>query len=204
MGNAISTREVAMTITFRVDDGYDTTSPVPAVINPHQLGSLRDLLAEHASRLGTELPTPDYDDPEDGTFAFEARVCPLALASLSACFDHYDAVIAVLDEAQFRARRIRVSRDDPHGDIRLALSSNPDAAPGLNAANGNAYALLETLGLEPDSVGAVPLAELRQRLTDPRIRRRLDGDHQLTRYVSALVAMAAVKPIDGELSLAWA
>ena len=71
-------------------------------------------------------------------------------------------------------------------------------------ADWNAYALLETLGISAANNGVVPIVELRERLTDPRIRRRLDGDPQLTRYVPTLVAMAAVKPIDGELSLAWA
>ena len=96
-----------MTITFRVDDGHDTITPIPAIITPHQLGSLRDLLAEHGDRLGLALLVPDYGDPGEPAFAFEARVCPVALASLSACSDHYPGVIEVLDEAQFRARRVR-------------------------------------------------------------------------------------------------
>ncbi|MGT2516553.1 hypothetical protein ACVOMT_22250 [Sphingomonas panni] len=52
--------------------------------------------------------------------AFEARVCPLPLASLSAILDHGEAAIAVLDEAQFAARRIRVRREEEYraGDDR--------------------------------------------------------------------------------------
>lgn len=193
-----------MTITFRIDDGHDIREPGPAIITVHQLGSLRVLLAGHSERLGIPLVLPEYGDPSEPDFSFDARVCPLALAAVSACFDHYPPAIAVLDEAQFRGRRVRVWRYGSKPDIHLSLSSNPDAAPELEVANSNAYALLETLGLDAESVGVVPVAELRQRLTDPRIRRRLEDDPQLSRYVPTLVAMAALTPVEGELSLAWA
>lgn len=193
-----------MTITFRIDDGHAGMDPTPAIVTPEQLASLRDLLADRSERMQVQLAFVDHDDPDDGSFAFEARVCPLSLASVAACFDHDPAVIAVLDEAQFRGRRIRLSRDAARGDaIRLALSWSHDAAPELNVANGNAYALLETLGLDAESVGEIPVDELRDRLTDPRIRRRLDGDPWLARYVPRLVAMAAVKPVAGVPHLAW-
>ncbi len=48
------------------------------------------------------------------------------------------------------------------------------------------------------------MSELRERLMDPRIRRRLDDDPHMTRYVEALTTMAALKPVDGEYHLAWA
>jgi len=193
-----------MIITFRIDDGHDIREPGPAIITVHQLGSLRDLLAAQSERLGVPLMIPEYGDTAEPDFSFDARICPLALAMVSACFDHYPPAISVLDEAQFRGRRVRVWRYGPTRDIHLSLSSNPDAAPELEVATGNAYALLETLGLDAESVGFMPVTELRQRLTDPRIRRRLDDDPQLSRYVPTLVAMAALKPIEGDLSLAWA
>ena len=193
-----------MTITFRIDDGLDTLLPTPAVITTDQLGSLRDLLAEQGERLGFCLLFPEYGEVSEPAFAFEARVCPLALATVSRCFDHDPSVIAVLDEAQFIGRRVRVWRMEWAGDIRIGLATGLDNVPELEVANGNAYALLETLGLDPESVGELPVAELRQRLTDPRIRRRLDDDAQLGRYVPTLLAMVAAKPTISDLSLAWA
>ena len=193
-----------MTITFRIDDGLDTLLPTPAVITTDQLGSLRDLLAEQGDRLGFSLLFPQHGEVSEAAFAFEARVCPLALAMVSRCFDHDPSVIAVLDEAQFLGRRVRVWRMGWSGDIRIGLASGLDDVPELEVANGNAYALLETLGLDPDSVGELPIAELRQRLSDPRVRRRLDDDAQLARYVPTLLAMVKAKPTISELSLAWA
>ncbi len=192
-----------MTITFRVDDGLDTLLPTPAVITTDQLGSLRNLLAEQGEHLGFCLLFPEHGEVSEAAFAFEARVCPLALAMVSRCFDHDLSVIAVLDEAQFLGRRVRVWRMGWSGDIRIGLASGLDDVPGLEVANGNAYALLETLGLDPDSMGELPIAELRQRLSDPRVRRRLDDDAQLARYVPILLAMVKAKPTISELSLAW-
>lgn len=192
-----------MTITFRVDDGHNILSPSPAVITPDQLGALRDLLAEQSARTGAPMVMPIHGEPVSGSFEIEARVCPLALASIARCFDHDPAVIAVIDEAQFRGRRVRIWQEEPTGDIRLGLGLNPDDAPELELASGNAFALLASLGLDEESCGTIPMSQLRQRLMDPRIRRRLDGDPHMSRYVEALTTMAALKPTDGEYHLAW-
>lgn len=88
------------------------------------------------------------------------------------------------------------SEPKPRG-ARFDLPRLPQPALGATI-----YALLKTLGLDPESVGDLPVAELRQRLSDPRIRRQLDGDAQLSRYVPILLAMIAAKPTTSELSLA--
>jgi hypothetical protein len=192
-----------MTITFRVDDGHNILSPSPAVITPDQLGALRDLLAEHSAQTGAPMVMPIHGEPVSGSFEIEASVCPLALASIACCFDHDPAVIAVIDEAQFRGRRVRIWQEEPTGDIRLGLGLNPDGAPELELASGNALALLASLGLDEESCGTIPMSQLRQRLMDPRIRRRLDGDPRMSRYVETLTTMAALKPTEGEYHLAW-
>lgn len=192
-----------MSITFRVDDGIDTRSILAANITPHQLGSLRDCLVAQSDRLGLDLIFTDEGEPGDPAFSFEARVCPLALATVSACFGHYPGVITVLDEAQYRRRRIRVWRTDGSPDIMLGLASNPDNAPELNVSTSNGYALLESLGLDAEAVGAITMADLRDRLTSPQLRRRLDDEPGLAKYLPTLTQMAAGKPIEGELLLVW-
>ncbi|MBB5713175.1 hypothetical protein FHT02_004445 [Sphingomonas xinjiangensis] len=86
----------------------------------------------------------------------------------------------------------------------LALSSAPDAAPELNVSTNSAYAILDLLGLDRDSVGLIPLSELRSRLSDPIVHRRLNAEPGLDRYLPTLNEMARLKPVDGELHLAWA
>ena len=152
-----------MTITFRVDDGHNILSPSPAVITPDQLGALRDLVDEHSGRTGVPMVIPIHGGPAPGSFEIEVRVCPLALASIARCFDHDPAVIAIIDEAQFRARRVRIWQQEPTGDLRLGLGLNPDGAPELEVANGNAFGLLVSLGLDEESCGAIPLSGVTSR-----------------------------------------
>ncbi|WP_375244158.1 hypothetical protein [Sphingomonas parapaucimobilis] len=193
-----------MTITFRIDDGHDIHGVPPAEISPLQLTTLCDYLRAQSERLGLSLIHHEWGTVDEPEFAFEARVCPLPLASLSAILDHADAAIAVLDEAQFIGRRIRVRREENIGLVMIEVAWTHDSAPSLNVANGNAYALLEGLGLDAESCGEIPLADLRRRLTDPVIHRRLGNDPHLSRYLPSLVAMARATSVPVEASLAWA
>ena len=193
-----------MTITFRIDDGHDVHAVPPAEITRDQLSVLCDYLRAQSERLGYPLIAHEWGTTDEPEFAFEARVCPLPLASLSAILDHGEAAIAILDEAQFAARRIRVRREENIGLVMIEVAWTHDSAPALNVANGNAYALLESLGLDAESFGEIPLAELRRRLTDPVIHDRLTADPHLSRYLPSLVAMARSKTNPPDASLAWA
>jgi len=192
-----------MTITFRVEDGRSILPPSPAVITPDQLASLRDLLAEQSLRLGFAMLLPVHGLTGDPWFELDARVCHLSLAVVSKCFDHAPSVIAILDEAQFLGRRVRVAQTERAGDITMRLSLNPDAAPEIALANAQALALLDGLGIDRQVAGMVTMTELRQRLTTPRIRRRLDAEPQMVNCVETLTTMAALKPTEGEYLLAW-
>ncbi len=130
-----------MTITFRVEDGSAILAPMAAIITPDQLASLRDLLADQSLRLGFALLLPGSGVTGDPWFEFDARVCHLSLAVVSKCFDHDPSVIAILDEAQFLGRRVRVAQTEPTGDITMRLSLNPDAAPEIALANRQAGAV---------------------------------------------------------------
>ena len=192
-----------MTITFRIENGNGILPPKEAVITPDQLGSLRDLLAEQSIRLGFTLLLPIHGVTGDPSFELEARTCHLALASVSRCFEHDPGVITILEEAQYLGRRVRIWQDRPSGDIKIRLSLTPDAAPHLPVTESTAMALLDGLGLDRERAGIVAMTELRDRLTDPRIRRRLDADPTMAPHVDTVTAMAALKPVAGEYLLAW-
>jgi len=192
-----------MTITFRIENGNGTLPPKAAIVTPDQLASLRDLLAEQSLRLGITMLVPIHGVTGDPTFDLEARICPLALASVSQCFDHDPDVIAVLDEAQFLGRRVRIWQAEHGGDVRIRLSLTPDAAPQLALTEAHAMTLLNGLGLDRSRSGVIAMTELRDRLTSPRIRRRLAADPAMASYVETLTAMAVLKPVEGECRLAW-
>lgn len=195
--------EVAMTITFRVENGNSILPPRAAIITPDQLGALRDLLAEQSQRLGFPMLATIRETAGDDAFDLEARVCHLALAVVSKCFDHDPDVIAILDEAQYLGRRVRIWQDQRGSDIKMRLSLTPDGAPQLTVADDSAMALLAGLGLGRANAGVIAMAELRDRLTNPRIRRRLDDDPAMATCVETLTAMAALKPVEGDHLLAW-
>jgi hypothetical protein len=103
-----------------------------------------------------------------------------------------------LDEAQFLGRRVRIAQTERSGDIEMRLSLNPDSAAEMALTNPAALTLLDGLGIDRKTAGMVPMTELRQRLMDPRIRRRLDADPALSESVQVLATMAGLKPADGE------
>src|SRR3546814_12544193 len=71
--------------------------------------------------------------------------------------------------------------------MRVALTS--DCGLELDLAYGNAYALLEALGMATDSVGEIPLEQVRNRLADPDTPARAAErgvDHYLPRIARLL------------------
>jgi hypothetical protein len=192
-----------MTITFRVKD--ETRTPVtPQFITHLRAVALCRLLTEKALRLGEDMVHPIHGTLDTGSYAFEARVCPVALAQLSRVFYDWPPAIALFDEAQFRRRRLRIARRMRHGPVVMEISASHDFAPEVSMPNAGAYALLKTLGLSPDSYGAISLTDMRQRLTDPVIRGRLEGDPKgLGQYVYDLERMVETETVAGHLTMAW-
>lgn len=193
-----------MTIMFRIRDTHDTFAVPPATINRDQLADLLDYLAIQSTRLGLTLVHDEDGTTADFGFSFEMRVRPLALASLTAIFDHDRHVIAVIDEAQYLGRRVRVRREENIGLIRIEVAFTRDVESLLRLPDRNAYALLEGLGIDAGPSGEIPLAELRSRLTDPTIHRRLGDDPMLAGHLPSLAAMARNPDPAFEGRLTWA
>lgn len=192
-----------MTITFRVKDEA-ATSVMRLHLTTLRVAALCKLLGQHAARYDDDYIFPIHGTPDTPGYAFEARVCPIPLAELSRVFYHYEPAIALFDEAQYHRRRVRISRSARHPDPILDIAASSDNAPQLAMTNVHAYALLNTLGLRPDSYGAIPIADVRQRLIDPAIRQRLDADPRgIGQFVPTLDQMAALKTPEGALTIAW-
>ncbi len=67
-------------------------------------------------------------------------------------FDYQTDVISVIEEAQFRCRRVRVYRVEEGGTINMRVALTSDQGVELDLTPANAYALLEGLGLRPTAL----------------------------------------------------
>lgn len=192
-----------MSITFRIATASDDQPGPVATINARQLAAFRALLREEGDRLGIALLDPDSDEDRVLALNFEARICPLALASVARVFDHDPAVIAVLDEAQFRGRRMMLWWYENDGAIRMRPSVNSDLGAELDLADPDAHALLVGLGLNPDDVGEIPIDTIRVRLANPAIRRRAEADGTVS-MLERLERLLETAAADDSPRLEWA
>lgn len=192
-----------MSITFRIATAADDQDGPIATINARQLAAFRTYLREESLRVGTVLLDPDAAEDAYLSYHFEARVCPLALASITKVFDFATDVIGVVEEAQFRSRRISVYRAEPAGTINMRVALTSDLGLELDLASSNAYALLESLGLRPDSVGEIPIEAIRARRDNPAVRRRAT-EEGLTGYIERLDRLLVTADTDEACRLEWA
>ncbi|HEX7855021.1 MAG TPA: hypothetical protein VF503_15130 [Sphingobium sp.] len=192
-----------MSITFRIAIAADDQSRPIATLNARQLAAFRAFLREESVRSATVLLDPDAAEDAFLSYHFEARVCPLALASIARVFDFQTDAITVIEEAQFRSRRVSVYRIEETGKINMRVALTSDLGLELDLASGNAYALLEGLGLRPDSVGEIPIDTMRARLANPAVRRRA-GELGVAAYLDRLDQLLASAHADDTSRLEWA
>src|SRR3546814_18190482 len=83
--------------------------------------------------------------------------------------------------------------------MRVALTS--DCGLELDLAYGNAYALLEALGMATDSVGEIPLEQVRNRLADPDTPARA-AERGVHHHLPRVVRLLASETGSGDDSLA--
>lgn len=192
-----------MSITFRIATDADDRSVPVAVITAPQLGAFQRYLRDEGDRLGIVLLDPDGTDDDYLSYHFEARICPLSLASTGRVFDHDPDALAVLEEAQFRGRRVMVCRVESDRSIRMRVALTSDEGLELNLANGNAYALLESLGLHPHSVGEIAISDIRARIINPAVQRR-GHETGVADYIERLDRLLQLGDADESSRLEWA
>ncbi len=192
-----------MSITFRIATAADDQQGPVATITARQLAAFRTFLRDESARTGTVLLDPDAAEDEFLSYHFEARVCPVALASVTRVFDFQTDVISVVEEAQFRSRRVSVFRVEETRSIRMRVALTSDVGAELDLSTNNAHALLEGLGLRPDSVGEIPIDTVRARLANPAVRRRA-AEHGVTAYLDRLDQLLATAAADDTSRLEWA
>ena len=122
------------------NDEVEARSKV-AIITNRQLAAFRSFAKAHEQRRGDVII-----DPAGRCFAvyaFEARVCPIALAALARLFDFDLDMISVIDEAQFLGRLIRFERDAKDGTLRARVSETEDDSMDLRPSRTRSSAHAE-------------------------------------------------------------
>ena len=87
--------------------------------------------------MGIVLIDPEAADEDAFAYQFEARVCPIALARIARLFDYDVAVIGVIEEAQFQARRVSIVRIGGDGEIAMCVSLTSDLGLEPNLVSGS-------------------------------------------------------------------
>lgn len=186
-----------MSITFSIrSDTQPQAQPAP--VTARQLAAFRSFARERGELVGTDA----LDDAGYLAFEFEARVCPWSWATIAGIFGDSEAVIAVVEEAQFEGLNVRFWKDPDTATIMMGVANRADGTREMNLANGNAYALLDALGAPRDASGEIDLDELVDAIGDPATRRHLERQGMST-YLDQLDTMAAAPSAQGK-RLVWA
>jgi hypothetical protein len=114
-----------MTISYYIRSHGQEGATISASILPERLKKLCDLLHKEGARMGLDLLSSRAETPPQNA-AIEARIGPLALASLARAVDFDEALIGLFDEAQFRGRCLLAERNNECG-WTIHLSSTADA-----------------------------------------------------------------------------
>ena len=170
----------------------------PAVVTARQLAAFRAFARQHGQLVDV------YGDDDFGylAYGFEARVCPWSWATIAGLFGDSEAVIAVVEEAQFEGLNVRFWKDEESASIMMGVSTTPDGTTEMQLSNANAYALLAAIGAQRDATGEIDLADLTSAITDPATRRYLEREGMDT-YLGQLDAMASQRSRNGK-RLVWA
>lgn len=192
-----------MSITFSIVTAADNNCDLYAVLSPEHLTRFLDVLRAETDRTNAALLDCEGDLDVMLADGFEARVCPFSLAVLARAFDHDCTVIAVLDEAQFRQRKVTIWRDDSDGLIKMCPSFTSDADAEMTLPTGHAFALLAGLGVEGWTIGERRVDDIRRVLAEPSTSRRMAAEN-VVQYVPGLERLLETARFDETSRLAWA
>lgn len=190
-----------MTVTFHIATAADDTRALAAMIPPDRLTSFLDILRYEGDRQGLSLFGEDSDLDAMLSEGFEARVCPVSLAPLARALDYDPAAISVIDEAQFRARKVTIWRNEAAGPIEMCPSLTTDTDAEMTLPNRHAFALLTSLGISGWSMGEQPVDDIRRELGNPHTLDRMAMENvahyvpQLQRLLASAVDQEAARLI---------
>ena len=186
-----------MLVTFRIIDTETRLHSTPAILNPRELAALCQLLSEKSL-----MPDLDNGETEGTAHHFEVAANGLALATFARVLSYRTDVIAVVEEAQFLGRALRIERSESQLDTLLRVSNHIALTPDLMMSEDLARKALTALGLTPDE-RTIRLSKLQDLLQQPSTSRAFDNQ-QLGTIFDALARVAFVDCGEQIPRLKWA
>lgn len=183
---------------FRI---VDTESPLhskPATLNARELAALRVILQSTG-----RYAMPDDGETDGTAFNFEHNANAVPIATFASVLGDREDILAIIEEAQFLGRAIRVSRASTSHEPQLQVSPYIALSPPIAVTFEQADRVLECLGFEAGEVPSIPLATVRQKLHDPATSYRFDRC-KLSHIFDYLVRFCDTDCGDQLPHLAWA
>ena len=152
-----------MLVTFRVKDIETRLHSKPAQIRPPELAALM-------RRLHTANSTIDADPGEflAAPLNFEINANALAIAEFASCFDHRPEMIAIVEEAQFLGRMLRIEHLQCDAPITMRVSEHIALVGDITMSSDLAAKVLTSLGRHANESGQLSLQKLGTALEDHR------------------------------------
>lgn len=150
-----------MLVTFRVKDTATRLHSKPAEISAHELANLLRRLHASCAAIGA-----DQNEFSAAPLNFEVNANSLALASFASCFDWRAEVIAIVEEAQFLGRTLRVYYPGRPAPITIMVSEHIALARDILLPSELAAKVVRALGQGGGPEGEIPLDGLRALLRD--------------------------------------
>ena len=187
-----------MLIYFRIIDTETTLRSTAVELNARELGALSILLQN------TDL-FPDLDEGErHGTaYNFEINANMIALATFSRIFAERLDVIALVEEAQWLGRNLRIERDDETGKVTMRVSSTIALSPEFMMNDDMARSALACLGIDLAKARSLRLNTLKDLLLSPGVHQRFENAN-LSLIFDRLAQYATTDCNDQIPSLTWA
>ncbi|WP_103727496.1 hypothetical protein [Novosphingobium sp. HII-3] len=162
---------------FRIVDTQTQLRSKPAPLNARELARLRSIL-----QYNSVVTEPEAGETEGTAYNFEANANAVALAKFAGLFTERLDVLAILEEAQFLGRAIRVSRAAPNTDAILQVSEHITLTPEIAVTSEQADHVLDCLGLDNHVTEGIPLSTLRSTLANPATYHRFERGNLTTTY----------------------
>ncbi|MFC0205316.1 hypothetical protein [Novosphingobium soli] len=162
---------------FRIVDTETKLHSKPAPLNARELARLRVIL-QH----GGAVTIPEAGETAGTAYNFEANANAIALASFAAPFDKRIDILAIIEEAQFLGRSIRVRRDARGGEAVIQVSEHIAITPEIALTRDQADKVLDCLKLDREASPDMPLATLRSLLANPAIYDRFQRNGLANTY----------------------